>query len=81
MCADGAREPGKRFGYGNAVEAVVRVWREEGVRAFGKGVGANVARSVLMSEYRRQADVDLANPRRRLANCHVSYSLRLLLPS
>lgn len=49
MCADGAKVPADRFRYSNALEGLVRVSREEGVRTFGKGISANMARSVLMS--------------------------------
>ncbi|KAH7141435.1 mitochondrial dicarboxylate transporter [Dactylonectria estremocensis] len=49
MCADGAKPQAQRFGYANAVHAMVRVAQDEGVRAFGKGITANIARSVLMN--------------------------------
>ncbi|KAH6889832.1 mitochondrial dicarboxylate transporter [Thelonectria olida] len=49
MCADGAKSQAQRFHYSNAVEALVRVSREEGFQAFGKGITANIARSVLMN--------------------------------
>ncbi|KAF7543101.1 hypothetical protein G7Z17_g11015 [Cylindrodendrum hubeiense] len=48
MCADGAKPQAQRFGYSNAVDALIRVSREEGLQAFGKGITANIARSVLM---------------------------------
>jgi solute carrier family 25 (mitochondrial dicarboxylate transporter), member 10 len=51
MCADGAKAPAQRFDYGNAIQGIIRVAREEGARAFFKGLGPNVVRSVLMSEY------------------------------
>ncbi|CAM1502622.1 Fc.00g073980.m01.CDS01 [Cosmosporella sp. VM-42] len=49
MCADGAKAPLERFGYSNAVDGLVRVSRQEGVRTFGKGISANMARSILMN--------------------------------
>lgn len=49
MCADGAKVPAERFRYSNAVEGLVRVSKEEGLSTFGKGISANMARSVLMS--------------------------------
>ena len=51
MCADGAKAPEKRFKYGNAVTGLLRIARDEGVGAFGKGLTPNVARSILMSGY------------------------------
>jgi dicarboxylate transporter 10 len=51
MCADGAKPVGQRFMYSNVFEAFIRTAREEGIQAFGKGITANIARSVLMSEY------------------------------
>lgn len=50
MCADGAKDPGQRFAYANAIQGIIRVAREEGPRAFFKGLGPNIVRSVLMSE-------------------------------
>lgn len=50
MCADGAKAPADRFVYSNAFVGLWRVWKEEGVRAFTRGIGPNVTRSVLMSE-------------------------------
>lgn len=49
MCADGVKPASRRFGYSNPFEALVRIWREEGVTAFRKGISANIARSILMS--------------------------------
>ncbi|KAM5356670.1 hypothetical protein ACJ41O_003316 [Fusarium nematophilum] len=49
MCADGAKAPAQQFGYSNALDALVRVFRDEGVGAFYKGLTPNIARSVLMS--------------------------------
>ncbi|UNI22519.1 hypothetical protein JDV02_008401 [Purpureocillium takamizusanense] len=49
MCADGAKSPQDRFRYGNALVGMVRVWTDEGARAFTKGLAPNVARSILMS--------------------------------
>ncbi|VUC31826.1 unnamed protein product [Clonostachys rosea] len=49
MCADGAKPLSQRFGYSNAIEALWRIIREEGVGVFGKGLTANITRSVLMN--------------------------------
>ncbi|CAG9994548.1 unnamed protein product [Clonostachys byssicola] len=49
MCADGAKPLSQRFGYSNAIEALWRIIREEGVQVFGKGLSANITRSVLMN--------------------------------
>ena len=49
MCADGAKPPAERFAYRNPAVAFARIWREEGPKVFGRGMSANVARSVLMS--------------------------------
>ncbi|KAH6615733.1 mitochondrial carrier domain-containing protein [Chaetomium sp. MPI-SDFR-AT-0129] len=49
MCADAAKPPAERFGYSNAVTGLWRIGREEGVRVFGRGLTANVVRSVLMN--------------------------------
>lgn len=51
MCADGAKAPLERFAYANVAEALVRTARDEGLGAFGKGLTANITRSVLMSEW------------------------------
>ena len=50
MCADGAKPAAERFAYPNAVVALYRIAKDEGVRTFARGVSANVVRSVLMSE-------------------------------
>lgn len=49
MCADGAKLAAERFAYANALTGLGRVWTEEGVQAFKKGLAPNVARSILMS--------------------------------
>ncbi|TKA74093.1 hypothetical protein B0A49_02875 [Cryomyces minteri] len=49
MCADGARVPAQRFAYVNAFNGLVRIGREEGLRAFYKGLGPNIVRSMLMN--------------------------------
>ncbi|KPM35509.1 hypothetical protein AK830_g11070 [Neonectria ditissima] len=49
MCADGAKPQSQRFNYWNPVEALYRVASEEGLQTLGKGVTANIARSVLMN--------------------------------
>ena len=50
MCADAAKPPAERFRYSDAVTGLYRIGREEGVRVFGRGLSANIVRSVLMSE-------------------------------
>lgn len=50
MCADGVKTQTERFQYSNAIQALWRVCREEGAAAFTKGLGPNVARSILMSK-------------------------------
>ena len=49
MCADGAKPTAQRFGYTNAIQGLMRVWREEGLRTFSRGLAPNIARSVLMN--------------------------------
>jgi dicarboxylate transporter 10 len=49
MCADGAKPAAERFNYSNALEGLYRVGRDEGISAFGRGLTANVTRSILMS--------------------------------
>lgn len=49
MCADGAKLPTQRFLYANAFEAMQRIFREEGMKTFSRGLGPNVMRSVLMN--------------------------------
>ncbi|KAG8408076.1 hypothetical protein J3459_018203 [Metarhizium acridum] len=51
MCADGAKPAGDRFQYPNPLVGLWRVWKEEGAKAFGRGIGPNVTRSVLMSTF------------------------------
>jgi hypothetical protein len=51
MCADGAKPVESRFRYSNPLVGLWRVWREEGIKAFSRGIGPNVTRSVLMSKY------------------------------
>jgi dicarboxylate transporter 10 len=51
MCADGAKAPAQQFGYAHAFDALARVYSEEGMRAFWKGITPNIARSALMSEF------------------------------
>lgn len=47
MTSDSLREPKDRYGYKNAVDGLVRLVREEGVSALGRGLGANTVRHVL----------------------------------
>ncbi|EGU87668.1 hypothetical protein FOXB_01824 [Fusarium oxysporum f. sp. conglutinans Fo5176] len=49
MCADGAKAPAQQFGYAHAFDALARVYSEEGMRAFWKGIAPNIARSALMN--------------------------------
>ncbi|OBT70989.1 hypothetical protein VF21_09880 [Pseudogymnoascus sp. 05NY08] len=49
MCADGAKPAAQRYSYAHALDGIIRVAREEGVNAFSKGMGPNIARSVLMN--------------------------------
>ncbi|KAF5245765.1 hypothetical protein FAUST_1552 [Fusarium austroamericanum] len=49
MCADGAKAPGQQFGYNHALDALARIYSEEGMRAFWKGLAPNIARSALMN--------------------------------
>lgn len=49
MCADGAKSAAERFRYPNAVAGLYQIWKQEGVSVFGRGLSANVVRSVLMS--------------------------------
>lgn len=49
MCADAAKPSAERFRYPDAVTGLYRIGREEGVRVFGRGLSANIVRSVLMS--------------------------------
>lgn len=50
MCADAAKPSAERFRYSDAVTALYRITREEGPRVFGRGLSANIVRSVLMSK-------------------------------
>lgn len=52
MCADGAKPPAERFGYPNPIVALYRIGRDEGLKVFGRGMSANIVRSVLMSKCR-----------------------------
>jgi dicarboxylate transporter 10 len=49
MCADGAKPLAERFRYSDPFTALYRIGREEGLRVFGKGISANIGRSILMS--------------------------------
>lgn len=51
MCADGVKPPAERYRYPNALAGMVRIGQEEGLKAFYKGLGPNVIRSVLMSVF------------------------------
>ncbi|KAM7190089.1 mitochondrial dicarboxylate transporter [Rhypophila sp. PSN 637] len=50
MCADGAKPAPERFRYPNAAAGLYQIWKQEGISVFGRGLSANVVRSVLMSE-------------------------------
>ncbi|KAF8610071.1 dicarboxylic acid transporter [Ceratobasidium sp. AG-I] len=49
MTTDEVRPPKDRFNYKNAVDGLIRLVREEGVSALGRGLSANVTRAVLMN--------------------------------
>ncbi|KAK4196319.1 mitochondrial dicarboxylate transporter [Triangularia verruculosa] len=49
MCADAAKPTAERFLYSDAVTALARIVREEGIKVFGRGLSANIVRSVLMN--------------------------------
>jgi solute carrier family 25 (mitochondrial dicarboxylate transporter), member 10 len=49
MCADGAKPASERYNYRNAVDAMIRIGREDGIAAYYRGLGPNVVRSVLMN--------------------------------
>jgi dicarboxylate transporter 10 len=49
MCADGVKPPAQKYHYPNALSGMLRIAKDEGLRAFSKGLGPNVVRSVLMS--------------------------------
>ncbi|KAK0625402.1 mitochondrial carrier domain-containing protein [Bombardia bombarda] len=49
MCADGAKPLPERFAYPNAATGLYRIWKDEGLAVFGRGLSANVVRSVLMN--------------------------------
>ena len=51
MCANGAKAPAEQFAYSNGLHGLYRVAKDEGIATFGRGVTANVVRSVLMSMY------------------------------
>lgn len=51
MCADGVKPVSQRYEYGNAIRGLIRIGQEEGIATFWKGLGPNVFRSVLMSEF------------------------------
>jgi dicarboxylate transporter 10 len=76
MCADAAKPSAERFRYSDAITALCRITREEGLRVFGRGLSANVVRSVLMSkkpQSETQQERELINAvDRHLADCAVS---------
>jgi hypothetical protein len=74
MCADGAKPPGEQFRYPNALVGLIRIWRDEGVMVFGRGLSANVVRSVLMSKSPSSLSLSLFGP--RLAYYIIQMSLR-----
>ena len=49
MCADGAKPASQQFGYRNCFGAIYRIGTEEGLKTFGRGLGPNIVRSVLMN--------------------------------
>lgn len=53
MCADGVKPSSEKYLYGNALNAMKRIAREEGLGTFYKGLWPNVVRSVLMSKWKK----------------------------
>lgn len=49
MTTDSVRPPESRRNYKNAIDGLIRLVREEGVSALGRGLGANTTRAVLMN--------------------------------
>ncbi|PSN74300.1 mitochondrial carrier [Corynespora cassiicola Philippines] len=49
MCADGAKPVAERFGYRNALDALIRIGKEDGIATYFRGLGPNIVRSVLMN--------------------------------
>lgn len=50
MCADRAKEPAERYGYRNAIDAMIKIYRNEGLSTFSRGLTPNIVRSVIMSK-------------------------------
>jgi len=50
MCADGAKPLAERFQYPNPIVALYQIGHDEGLKVFGRGMSANIVRSVLMSK-------------------------------
>lgn len=50
MCADRAKEPAERYGYRNAIDALIKIYRSEGLSTFSRGLTPNIVRSVIMSK-------------------------------
>jgi dicarboxylate transporter 10 len=51
MCADGVKPTAQRYMYPNALKGLIQIGKDEGMGAFTKGLGPNIVRSILMSEY------------------------------
>jgi len=66
MCADGVKPVTERYRYPNALAGIVMIGREEGMKAFYKGLGPNVIRSILMNV--SQIAVYTASKSRLLSN-------------
>ncbi|OCL06817.1 mitochondrial carrier [Glonium stellatum] len=49
MCADATKPSAERFNYSDGITGMVRIAKEDGIRAFSRGLVPNVARSVLMN--------------------------------
>ncbi|EJF58460.1 mitochondrial carrier [Dichomitus squalens] len=49
MTSDSVRPAEERYNYRNAVAGLVRLVREEGVHALGRGMGTNLTRAILMN--------------------------------
>lgn len=51
MCADGAKDAKHRYAYPNAISGLYSVAKNEGLKAWYRGVTPNVVRSILMSAF------------------------------
>lgn len=49
MTSDLVREPDKRYNYSNALTGLISLFKSEGARGLGRGIGTNTARAILMN--------------------------------